>query len=490
MTIVLKSFSWSWTLSAPLLLTFLIGICLLVLPVRADEPADEDLHKADSGYDDLIEPQARYTAAGINFDGSGSSWSTIGGYSTSGMTFANTGGIVLYKAFSNIDNAIATVQASAVTTSALEQAFEKYFAKGGGQNMWYYSSESYDLIRGVNSSVLAQTRALDLFAQFTVGLNNGVVSYPSLRYSNGTFGYATNILSATANISNMIYMAGVETRELLSSSLGAINDRLGASASVYDAQGGSHGSNSIQSSLGFISKLIYDTATTGPGGYHYLSDTGQVAYGSNLTSPNLLGQGLLGLSFLMSGEDRSTTFSLLSPNDEVDPATGKPVGGLKTEEKQVDNLLDALGLLGSSLQNPLAKLAYIWADDDDIRIADKNQPVKDAIEDNFVGDGPGAVKPSDIGDVADFGSDLKDAFSGAGSPGDIWAVMGDANVFRFFSEEVARDLDQTGSPAVVDVDSVVDGYMNAYYVGDDGFVHSSSPSSSDWDVSAYLEGLR
>lgn len=60
-----------------------------------------------------------YTAAGQKFVGNGSTFSSIGGYATSSMTFAGTGGIMLYNAFSNLDRQISDVRASSVTSTSL-----------------------------------------------------------------------------------------------------------------------------------------------------------------------------------------------------------------------------------------------------------------------------------------------------------------------------------------------------------------------------------
>lgn len=184
----------------------------------------------------------------------------------------------------------------------------------------------------------------------------------------------------------------------------------------------------------------------------------------------VLQSGLLGLSRNIVGSDQLGAFTAWRGPDQ-------------TVSRSANNVLDMLGLLGAELQGPLAKLQYVWADDDDIRIADKNQPVKDEIEDNFVGDGEAAVKPSDIGDVASFGTGLKDAFSGSGSPSDIFSLFGDSHVSWFFSQEVADDLDQVNSPAPASEESPFQRYLSAVDVDADGFVHPKS--SSFWDVSLY-----
>lgn len=429
---------------------------------------DDALRKLEHDSDE-VSSRAIYEAAGIRFNGSGSSWSTIGGYATSSMTWSGTGGIMLYNAFTNLDNAIATVDAkvaNAVTTSTLDEVFQKYFATGGGENMWYYSNQVYSFLKDLPLRLsLIQTNVAKLTTTFASGKSFEQLTWQGTFIKGNFVGYANALI-------NLLY-SGLHA---VQDSVETTNGYIGSLGQIYDATGGYKGYGSLQASLGALSKLIYDTSTTGNSLGSYLSVDGHLSSAAYLTAPQLLRTGLVGLSYNLAGSDKSTTFSLLVPNEGED-------GGMREDEKRVDNLLDALGLLGTSLQNPLAKLAYVWADDDDIRIADKNQPVKDAIEDNFVGDGPGAVKPSDIGDLASFGSDLKDAFSGAGSPSDIFSLFGDSHVSWFFSQEVADDLDQVNAPALASDDDPIERYLSGVDVDEDGFVHPKS--SPFWDVSLY-----
>lgn len=453
-------------------------MCALSAPVLAAE--DDDLHKLEHDASE-VSSRAIYEAAGIRFNGSGSSWSTIGGYSTSSMTWSGTGGIMLYNAFTNLDNAIATVDAkvaSAVTTSTLDEVFQKYFATGGGENMWYFSKWILSNTSSANASLQSLVSAVNAVGnrlQPSKG-SGGIIWDPSFKKADGTSAIVGDLLTASKYINDLIYDTSLLTRNTINSAISTTNGYIGSLGQIYDATGGYTGYGSLQASLGALSKLIYNTSTTGNSLGSYLSVDGRLSSAAYLTSPQLLRTGLVGLSYNLAGSDKATTFSLLVPNEGED-------GGMREDEKQVDNLLDALGLLGTSLQNPLAKLAYVWADDDDIRIADKNQPVKDAIEDNFVGDGDAAVKPSDIGDLASFGSDLKDAFSGAGSPSDIFSLFGDSNVSWFFSQEVADDLDQVNSPVLASDDDPIERYLSGVDVDEDGFVHPKS--SPFWDVSLY-----
>lgn len=202
----------------------------------------------------------------------------------------------------------------------------------------------------------------------------------------------------------------------------------------------------------------------------------QTVGASGMWMPGMVSYGLLGLSANLAGQDKTAAISLLVPNSE---------GGLKTQAVSATNLLDMLGLIGTNLQNPLAKLAYVWADDDDIRIADKNQPVKDEIEEEFVGSGSAAVSVGNIKDVAGLSSGFTEAFSGDGKISDIFVVFADGESFGFFSQEVADALDTTASAAGLSDDPF--DITDEFWVDETGIVH---PKKNLLDVTEYLEGLK
>lgn len=212
----------------------------------------------------------------------------------------------------------------------------------------------------------------------------------------------------------------------------------------------------------------------------YLNERGEVvtfATGS-ISLPEILSKGLLGLSRNLSGDDKLTTFSFLSPDADA--------GGLLARPVSVNNLLDALGMIGTQLQNPLAKLQYVLADDDDIKLKDDIKENQDSFQDNFTGDGEGAVSGSQIKDVAGLGSSIKDTFSGAGSPGDVFSVLNDSGNYGFFSRAVADELDRVANPSPSVVDDATRGWLDECSVGDDGVVRVVDDI---FDLSSYVEGL-
>lgn len=195
--------------------------------------------------------------------------------------------------------------------------------------------------------------------------------------------------------------------------------------------------------------------------------------------------GMLGLSTNIAGSDKTASMTVWQGPD-------------KTQTLSATNLLDMLGLLGTQLQSPLAKLAYVWADDDDIRIADKNQPVKDQIEEDFVGGGQGAVSASQIGGLADASSDFTSSFSGGGSITDVFKVINDSGNYGFFSQAVADEIEPPLPATLSDEDlqeqvdaweelSEDDEFLSRFKMSDSGYL---VPDLGIFDLSGYLEGIQ
>lgn len=159
---------------------------------------------------------------------------------------------------------------------------------------------------------------------------------------------------------------------------------------------------------------------------------------SVLTGPQsfslALSDAFVGISRLMSGEDRLTTFSFLK--EDLSSA----------EDVTANNLFDALGLVGTQLQNPLQRLAYVLANPQDIQIReDVSGNVDQAQEDFFKPEGGGSVKPSDIKDAAGISGGAADALQSPGSVGDLTAQINNQDNFSFFSETTLGNLDSVPS---------------------------------------------
>lgn len=175
--------------------------------------------------------------------------------------------------------------------------------------------------------------------------------------------------------------------------------------------------------------------------WNHLGPNGTVVYReSNLGLPELLSWGLLGLSNNIAGSDKTTAFSFLSEDITKEPTV-----------VQVNNILDALGHMGTQIQNPLQRLAYVFANPQDLEIRDDvSQNVDQAQQDFFKPDGQGSVKPSQIGDAAGISGGAAGALASPGSVGDLTSQINNGDNFSFFSQTTLGNLDTV--PAVYSVD--------------------------------------
>lgn len=144
-----------------------------------------------------------------------------------------------------------------------------------------------------------------------------------------------------------------------------------------------------------------------------------------------------------------------------------------------------IGQLGIPMQHDLAKLRYVLASDQDIEISKKNEPVKDAIEDNFVGDAPGAVKPDSVGDMAGISGGLQDSLNTGANAGDVLGFLNGSEGWGFWSQEVANGLHNVPASTADDEVSIYYGDIDSFedlsfedFAGID-FIHFYDPSALD-----------
>ena len=364
---------------------------------------------------------ASTVVAGTHFNYSSGLVSTIGMISTTNMTWSK-GGYFLMRALQNLEGQIDTVEAK-VSTAVTADSLDAVFQK-------YFA---------------AQSDGSKNMWQNLYNLYNRVVTLNS----------------------------NMNTRlDALKSTITTTNDRIGSNFSYYEFSGGKilASASDLASVLSGISSLIYDGSFLPSN--TFLDSAGHATHTGPMSLPLLTASGFLGLSANLAGSDKSTTFSLLDDD-------------LVSQDKTVSNLLDALGLIGTSLQNPLAKIQYVLADEDDIALKDASKDNQNSFKDNFTGDGDAAVKPSDIGDMAAISGSVKDSFGGAGSAGDAFLVINDSDSYSFFSQEVADSLDTVGAPQARTVAD--DDWMDAFEADEDGFY--SLADTSAFDASAFLGGL-
>lgn len=187
-----------------------------------------------------------------------------------------------------------------------------------------------------------------------------------------------------------------------------------------------------------------------PSGWNILfADGGITATTSDLSFAYWMQLALMNLKVQLTGQDRSTAFSFLQEDITLPP-----------QSVTTDNLLDALGIMGMQLQNPLQRLAYVFASPQDLEIRkDVSDNVDQAQEDFFKSDGAGSVKPSNIKDAAGISGGAAGALSSPGSVGDVVEQINNSDNFSFFSQITLGNLDTV--PVVVS-DDEEDDFIDFY----------------------------
>lgn len=218
---------------------------------------------------------------------------------------------------------------------------------------------------------------------------------------------------------------------------------------------------------GLVSRmqLYFQRPANRPGLLSDGSITGSYGYAWNLA--DLTADGFVGLAKRLSGDDRATTFSFL-PKDVTQTAVSV----------SVDNLLDAIGIVGTELQNPLQRLAFVFASDQDLSIRDDVSDNVDSTQDNFFKPGSGgSVSSGNISDAAGLSSGFKDSLSSPVSVGDFFTQFNSGSSYSYFSEQSRADLDTVSSPvAISDIDAFVDDVLALDSDGD-GYVSLYNPDS-------------
>ena len=175
------------------------------------------------------------------------------------------------------------------------------------------------------------------------------------------------------------------------------------------------------------------------------SITGSYGYAWNLA--DLTADGFVGLAKRLSGDDRTTTFSFLQEDIQ------------SVQQITADNLLDALGIMGTQLQQPLQRLAYVFANPQDLEIRQDVSDNVDSAQDNFFKpDGAGAVSPGNIQDAAGISGGAAGALQSPGSVGDVTGQINNPDNFSFFSSVTLGNLDTVPVPASDDDDGFIDFY--------------------------------
>lgn len=165
--------------------------------------------------------------------------------------------------------------------------------------------------------------------------------------------------------------------------------------------------------------------------------------------------GFMGLSSNIAGSDKLTAFSFLSEDIK------------SSESVEVNNVLDAIGTMGTNLQNPLQRLAYVFANPQDLEMRENVSEEMDGINDNFLKPGSaGKVDKDDIGSAAGLVTGGSDIVSSDGSVSGMFGAMTDSSGvgFGFFSQAVKDDLSAgLDAPATIGIDDLPEPDENGFY---------------------------
>lgn len=169
-----------------------------------------------------------------------------------------------------------------------------------------------------------------------------------------------------------------------------------------------------------------------------------ISVGGNQYLHVTLENGFMGLASIMRGQSgAAVTGQLLNSS------------GLSGADFSANNLLSALGVI-VPIQNDIAKLRYVLANDDDIEIRDSQKENMDAIKDGFTGGGAGALKPDNVGGMADLSGSLSGVLETEVGVGDLFGQLGSGGEgWGFFSEAVANDLNTVPASYALEDDDFV-----------------------------------
>lgn len=203
-------------------------------------------------------------------------------------------------------------------------------------------------------------------------------------------------------------------------------------------------------------------------GQQYLKSDGSVGtYGTYVnTFAYSMTDYFLGLARRLSADDSLTVFSFL-PEDITQPLVSV----------SANNLLDALGIMGTQLQNPLQRLAYVFANPQDLEMRENvSDNTEEANEQFFKPGSVGSVSVGNIGDAAGVTSGLGGLLKSPVSIGDAWGQFNNDENYAFFSERTYHDLNTVNAPAQASLDP--EEFLSQYEVDGDGFVEFYKPGNS------------
>ena len=117
----------------------------------------------------------------------------------------------------------------------------------------------------------------------------------------------------------------------------------------------------------------------------------------------------------------------------------------------------------ASIQTPVARLAYVLANDQEIEARDAAAQNQQAVVDDFIdSSGSGSASVSDFGEMASASGSVQQNFNTGYSSTSIWDVFNQDH-YGWFSQECASSLDTTGSSTRRSAPAYSTPLLDAYY---------------------------
>lgn len=169
-----------------------------------------------------------------------------------------------------------------------------------------------------------------------------------------------------------------------------------------------------------------------PSGADFLNSRGQASTTSQeVTLSYILRYGLLGIRSLLSGTQTDNEYSVYL-RDNSNAVSSQKVSG-------IGPLMDRYLW---SIQDKLGYLSYMYASPVDLEAKQDSESTTQAVTDSFLDpDSDASVKLSDVGTLKYASAQVQQLGQTGVTPGQAFEQLGNADLFAFFTEEAANDLD-------------------------------------------------
>lgn len=310
-----------------------------------------------------------------------------------------------------------------------------------------YKGSLIDLVRRFNNSLIYQNESLNQILTEKLDSDLLTSEYNSFLGPSGSIS-DTGITMSKVSVADMI---GYTNGSILGLSR-YLDSKINSSVQV-SSLGGVNSNGVGQSSYISTNASVADLLAYVNRGIYYLQRSNRV---------NTVG------TYSLSGYPR---FNFVSFDSDLER--------LESYQSNFTSINGALAFMFGNLQPTIAQLQAVLANDDDLELRRQTQEEVSSVTDNFTGKADAAPSTSDIGDMASVSTGITTAFDSGVSAGDFFTSLSDEDVYSFFSQETANDMDSTSSPAAM-ADSPGLVLPDGFVVDDSGYVTVQSVSVFDY----------